>query len=82
MFKRHLIKLNHIVLRKKRNTYGAPVFAPDYSATVLAAKLCTNSHLYIRFLCIKLMLHLVHQYIDYFLAFHKCCREPFISKFQ
>jgi hypothetical protein len=29
VFKRHLKKLNHIVIRKKlRNTYGAPIFAP------------------------------------------------------
>ncbi len=32
------------VLRKnKTDTYGAPIFAPDYSATVLAAKMCANS---------------------------------------
>jgi hypothetical protein len=24
--------------------YGAPVFAPNYSATILSAKLCTNSN--------------------------------------
>ncbi len=28
---------------KLRITYGAPVFAPDYSATCLAAKMWTNS---------------------------------------
>ncbi len=33
------------VLRKnKPDTYWAPIFAPDYSATVLAAKMCTNSN--------------------------------------
>jgi hypothetical protein len=39
------------------HTYGALVFAPDYSATVLAAKMCTNSNqhsMYIRFLCFKI----------------------------
>jgi hypothetical protein len=29
--------------KNKVDTYGAPVFAPDYSATVLATKICTNS---------------------------------------
>jgi hypothetical protein len=52
-FKSHKIKSNHRVLRKdKVDTYGVPVFAPDSSATVLAAKLCTNSNehsTYIRF---------------------------------
>jgi hypothetical protein len=39
MFKSHQIKSNHIVLRKNDvDTYRAPVFGPDYSATVLAAK--------------------------------------------
>jgi hypothetical protein len=34
-FTSHLIKLNHRVLRKNLvDTYGAPVFAPDYSPTV------------------------------------------------
>ena len=28
-------------------TYGAPVFTPDYSATVLAAKLCTPISIYV-----------------------------------
>jgi hypothetical protein len=28
------------------DTYGPTVFAPDYSATVLASKMCTNSHVY------------------------------------
>ncbi len=34
------------VLRKNKvDTYGAPIFAPDYSsATVLAAKMCTKSN--------------------------------------
>ncbi len=33
------------VLRKNKvDTYKALVFAPDYSATVLAAKICTNSY--------------------------------------
>jgi hypothetical protein len=40
----HQIKSNHRVLRKKYvETYGASVFAPDYSATVLAVQMCTNS---------------------------------------
>ncbi len=54
MFKSNLIKSNHRVLMKNKvDTYGAPVFAPDYGATVLAAKMSTNSHqhyLYIIFL--------------------------------
>ena len=41
MFKRHKIKSDHRVPRKKEvNTYGAPVFAPDYNSTTgLAAKI-------------------------------------------
>jgi hypothetical protein len=40
-------KLNQTkVLMKNEvlDTYGAPVFAPDYSTTVLAIKMCTNSN--------------------------------------
>jgi hypothetical protein len=43
----------------KVDTYGATLFAPDYSANVLAAKMCTNSHkhsIYIRFICPKKIL--------------------------
>jgi hypothetical protein len=41
MFKNHQIKSNHRVLRKNEvDTYGPPVFAPDYSTTGLAAKKC------------------------------------------
>jgi hypothetical protein len=41
--KSNLIKSNHKVLRKNDvDTFEAPVFAPNYSATVLAAKMCTN----------------------------------------
>jgi hypothetical protein len=40
MFKIHQIKSDHRVLRKKKvDAYGAPVFAPDYSATFLATKM-------------------------------------------
>ncbi len=40
MFKNHLIKSNHRVLRKNEVvTYEPPAFAPDYSATGLAAKM-------------------------------------------
>ncbi len=43
MFQSHLIKSAHRVLRKDEvDTYRAPVFASDYSATVFA--------MYIRFL--------------------------------
>jgi hypothetical protein len=42
------------VLRENEvDTYGAPAFVLDYSATVLAAKVCTKSNersMYIRFL--------------------------------
>ncbi len=45
MFQSHKIKSYHRVLRKnKEDTCGASVFAPDYSATVLAAKMFTNFH--------------------------------------
>ncbi len=44
MFKSHKIKSDDRVLRKNLvDTYGAPVFAPDYSAMGLAAKMRTNS---------------------------------------
>jgi NAD-dependent oxidoreductase involved in siderophore biosynthesis len=43
MFKCHFIKANHIVLSK---TYGeylwSTYFAPDYTATALVAKMCSN----------------------------------------
>ncbi len=40
MFKSHQIKSDHRVLRKNKvDTYGAPVFAPEYRATGLAAKM-------------------------------------------
>jgi len=42
MFKILFIKSNHRVLRK--NKVWSTSFAPDYSATVLAAKRCINSH--------------------------------------
>jgi len=55
VLKSHQRKSNHRVPRSKEvDTYGAQVFAPDYSATVLAAKMCTNTNehsMYIRFLC-------------------------------
>ncbi len=55
MFKNPKIKSDHRAQRKNYidTTYGAPVFAPDYSTTVLAAKMCINSDehsIYIRFL--------------------------------
>ncbi len=44
MFKSHEIKWNLRVLRKNKvDTYGAHVFVPDYRATILAGKMCTNS---------------------------------------
>ncbi len=46
MLKCQLIISGHRVLRQNLgDTYGAPVFAPDYSATVLAAKMWTNCEL-------------------------------------
>jgi hypothetical protein len=54
MFKRHQIKSNNRVLRKNKvDTYGAQVFAPDYSATVLAAKMCTHSNQH--YMCIRFL---------------------------
>ncbi len=44
MFKSHLIKSNHRVLRKNEvDTYGAPVFTPVHNTIVTEAKMCTNS---------------------------------------
>jgi hypothetical protein len=40
VFKSHQIKSNHKVIRRNKvDTYGAAIFAPDYSATVLAAQI-------------------------------------------
>ena len=40
MFINHEIKSNHRVLRKNEvDTYGPPVFAPNYSATGIAPKM-------------------------------------------
>jgi hypothetical protein len=37
-----LIKSNHRVLSKRKvDTHGAPVFATDYSTTVVATEMCT-----------------------------------------
>jgi len=45
VFKNQLIKSNHRVIWKDFvDTNGAPVFAPDYRAIVLMAKMCTNHH--------------------------------------
>jgi hypothetical protein len=53
--KSNQIKSGHRVLRKNLvDTYGAPVFASDYSTSVLVAKMRTNSDehsMYITFLC-------------------------------
>jgi hypothetical protein len=55
MFKSHRINTNYRAIRKNKiDMNGAPVFAVDYISSVLAAKMCTNSHkhsMYIRFLC-------------------------------
>jgi hypothetical protein len=51
MFKCHLIESNHSPKQTKSRHLWSTSFAPDYSATVLAA--CTNSHehsRYVRFL--------------------------------
>jgi hypothetical protein len=38
MFESHKIKSIHLIQRKNKvDAYGAPVFAPDHSTTVLAA---------------------------------------------
>jgi hypothetical protein len=53
MFKSHKFKANQRVQRNKVYTYGAPVFATDYSTIILAAKMQTNSDehsMHIRFL--------------------------------
>ncbi len=54
MFKSCQIKSDLRVLTKNKvDTYRAPIFAPDYSATVHTAEMCTNSNehsMYIRFL--------------------------------
>jgi hypothetical protein len=45
MLKNNLIKSNYRVLRKNKvNTQEALVFGPDYSTTVIAAKVSTNAN--------------------------------------
>jgi hypothetical protein len=45
MFKSQFIKTNTESYRQNRvDTNGEPVFAPDCSATVSLAKMCTNHH--------------------------------------
>jgi hypothetical protein len=44
MFKIRYIKNPQSPKKRNVDTYGAPVFAPDCSATVLAAEMCTNLH--------------------------------------
>jgi len=45
VFKSQLLKSNHRVQSKNSvDTYEAPVFAPDYMATVLVAKMFTYHH--------------------------------------
>jgi hypothetical protein len=48
LFKRKLclkdIKKTQSLRKNEEDTYGAPVFAPDYSATTLEAKMCTKSN--------------------------------------
>jgi hypothetical protein len=45
MLKSNLIKSNYRVLRKNKvDTQEALVFGPDYSTTVIAAKMSTNSN--------------------------------------
>jgi len=40
------------------HTYGAPVFAPDYSTIVLATKMCTNSDEHSMYIILKHILTL------------------------
>ncbi len=53
LFKSHLIRSTQGGPKKNaEHTFGAPVFAPDYSATILVAKMCANSNehsMHIRF---------------------------------
>ena len=67
MFKCHYIKSNHrSVGKNKVGTYCRTSFAIDYSAPVLADKLCANSYehsMYIRYLWF-------HQLFSIFGVFH------------
>ncbi len=57
LFKSPLIKSDHRVVQiNKLDPYGKPNFALDYSATLSAAKMCTNSNehsMHIRFIWSK-----------------------------
>ncbi len=71
MLKSHLVKTDYRDLRiTKLDIYVAPVLSTDYSATVLAAKMCTNCHelsMYIRFLWNKpkLLFYFTRLFIRY-----------------
>jgi hypothetical protein len=48
-----MFKGYRVLWKNTVEAYGALIFTPDYSATVLAAKICTNSHehsMHIRFI--------------------------------
>jgi hypothetical protein len=62
MFKNHQRKSSNRVLKKEEDTYGSPVFAPDYTTTGLAAKMCINPNeqsMYIRFLWTGIIIAIV-----------------------
>ncbi len=46
MFKKSVYKIKPQSPMKKVDTYRTPVYAPDYIATFLAAKISTNTHVH------------------------------------
>jgi hypothetical protein len=53
-----------VTKKNQVKTYGAPVFAPAYSDTVLEAKMCTNSNersMYIRCMCSECAHFCIHK---------------------
>ncbi len=72
------MKSHHRVIRKnKLDTCGTPVFAPDYSATVLAAKMFTNSNdhsMYFRFIWCQAAQGGQGKHID------RCCIQCFCQQ--
>jgi hypothetical protein len=69
MFKKSISKIKpESPLQIKVDTYLAPIFAPDHSADVLVAKMCTNQHehsIQIRFLCGKAVKPLKNRHFNH-----------------
>jgi hypothetical protein len=70
MFRSQKIKSDNRVRRKnKANTCRAPVFAPDYSTTCLAAKMLTNRAFYVYYISMDESCKIFYLGLKYFVVF-------------